>query len=281
MVVTKGAKHQIHLRCANGFHVGVYSNSPNRSMQTETHLKKWGFLGNVSSTMKSFYRLVVSACIIGAAFGQSNTTISVTGTNTVKVPQNVVQVQLGVRNEANTAFEAQKMTSFTSNRVIETLRGYNVTDLQTEYLSLQPVYNYTETPTRIIGFESSTSLSYRTDPETAGATIDASIRAGANTVDSVTTTISDEDFQKLYIEALGGASKDAELKARTVLESMGMCIEGPVMINVYDHSVPPPSPTIMSYASVMAESASSAPTVVPGEQEVTASITVEYSFNVC
>lgn len=225
--------------------------------------------------------LILCATFVAAQTDTNQTsTIDVTGTGTQTIPKSIVAIQLGVDNTASTAFQAQSMTSNAMNRVITTLQSLNVTDLQTDYLSIQPEYNYTQSSTKPIGFSATSTVSYKTDGETAGQTIDSAIRAGANRVNSVTSTADDATTADAMTRVLTDASNDALKKANEVATALNMCVGDPVTVQVMDENYPP-SPTIMAYATMAAAESASAPTILPGKMDVSASVQVTFALTKC
>jgi len=206
--------------------------------------------------------------------------IQVSGVGSSTIPKDSVDVRLAVDSRANTAMQAQQMTANSVERVLQSLNQFNVTNVQTESISLQPVYNYTESPIRIVGFESSNVISYTVSPDIAGQTLDAAIRAGANRIESVTVTSGQEQKDEAYSQALEKACVDAEKKANVVAQSMKVCSILPVVIDVEHTENPTPTYYNMMQADISAtQSAMPESTVVAGEMDVTASVQISYTFS--
>lgn len=227
--------------------------------------------------------LVLACCYMASAQWNetetNNTTIHVSGQGSVTIEQDSVDIALAVNNQASTATEAQQMTTASANNVLTSLKTFNITNLKTESISLQPVYNYTSSPAKVIGFESGYAISYTSPPEIAGETLDVAIENGANRIDSVQVSSTEEKKNNAYKQALERATKDAESKAATVVEALGLCLQGPLMIKVESTDVPPVFP-ISSFAESMSADAQST-VVVPGEAKIEANIDVAFLYGPC
>lgn len=211
-------------------------------------------------------------------------TINVSGTGTVSVQQDSVDVHLTIQKQAPTASEAQQTSGTSANNVIASLNTYNVTNLKTESISLQPIYNYTDNPSRIIAFESTYSISYTASPEIAGDTLDTAVRMGANVIESVDVSSSSQKQDDAYQDALKKAADDARKKATTVANALGICIKYVGTVNI--ESVEKPYP-IYNHMQVTDSTMSSdshpspSPTIVAGKDEVKATVDVSFIHGDC
>lgn len=232
-------------------------------------------------TFRIFILLLSMVSYISASNHTNETNIiDVMGTSKVSIQKDAIQVRLGILSTSTTAAQAQMMTSDKANRVLQTLRTFNVTNLFTESISLMPDYNYTDSPPRIVGFTSSNMISYKASSQIAGQTLDAGIRAGANTIDVTTTTLNEEAMKSAYNQALTKAAQDANEKATTISSAFNLCLGDISKIVVEERMPPPPSPTIMSFNTIESDSRT-IPTIVPGEMEITATILVSYQISKC
>jgi uncharacterized protein YggE len=215
----------------------------------------------------------------------NSTIITVTGSGSAKVPQNSTSIYLTIQNRANKAQDAQRMTASAVKRVICALNEFNVTDLQTENISLQPIYNYSNSSPQLIAFESTESISYKILPEFAGQTLDGAVRAGANIIDSLESVSNQDQLNIAYNEALQKATQDAQDKALLVANTLNVCLVSPLTVNIEPRYYSIPTPTIFATAVSMESTASTgsnvAPTVIPGNTDVSATVVVVYSQTPC
>ena len=219
----------------------------------------------------------------GMQLESNATTLTVTGIGSTMVENNSTFIQLTVQNRARKAQDAQRLTATAMQRVVSVLTSFNVSELQTESILLQPVYNYTDSPPRLIDFESTETISYKVAPELAGQTLDEAVGAGANSIDSVQSTSGKDQFNNAHNTALEMAARDAEAKAQLVADALAVCLMNPVSINVEPNSGPMPTPTLFAAASLQSDMQESrvAPTIIPGKTEVSATIVIVYSQAPC
>lgn len=172
----------------------------------------------------------------------SESTISVSGTARAAVTPDRVEILIAVETRATTAKEAESTNADLSNGVIDAIKdaGIRADDIETSSFSLYPIYDYSEdSQPSVIGYTAAHALSVKTDNvEKAGAVIDAAIAAGANRVDSIQFTLSDQQREKVYRGVLGEAAQDAEAKAKAIAETLRLSIKGVKTVTT-DYSIIP------------------------------------------
>ena len=98
--------------------------------------------------------------------------------------------------------------------------GFSAEDINTGYISLYAVYDYSGDVESITGYNATSTLSIRvTDMARTGEVIDLAFGAGANTLNGVTFSVSDESEARA--EALKAAVADAKAKAAVLAEAAG------------------------------------------------------------
>lgn len=212
------------------------------------------------------------------AFSQEatmNRVLTVTGQGTESTPASLAQIQLGVEVQGETAAEVQQEIANRSAAVIEYLQSQNVQKLQTTGVYLYPQYDYSENGNqRIIGYTASNTVSFRVDTTRAGAIMDSAVDAGATRIDGVSFVADDNAIATAQREALREATEEALAQADVVLESLGLSRDEVVGIQINNSSTYlPPIP----YAAVAEDRAASTP-VIAGEQDVSATVTLEISY---
>jgi uncharacterized protein YggE len=219
---------------------------------------------------------------IGESNGQQGNTISLSGTGTVTVTPDQVQVRLGVETRASTASEAQQMNAEKMSNVIETLKEAGVPEekIKTSGFSLTPVTAKTEEPWRsdleyeVVGYICSNNVVFTVDEiSTAGDIIDLAVTAGANTVQGVYFTVSDEKAAELQNQATQMAVKDAEAKAKLIAETAGVTIVGPTSLSIGGFYMP----EYRAYDAVASAPASNTP-ILPGQIDVSVTVQAIYTF---
>ena len=209
-----------------------------------------------------------------SAMPDANNTVFVTGTATEKVEPDRVTAIFAVETMDEAAGDALRANSDAMNEVLTALEqaGVEENETSTAYFSISPTYNYTEfgaqdltgyTVTNSITVESS-SLSNMSD------WIDAAVGAGANRVDSLTFTLSEERLDDIR----GGLTQDAIDNARDKADSLAQALDveitGVKSASLFDFDSPPVMPLSMSFAAGAAESITTP--IIPGDQTVTATV---------
>jgi uncharacterized protein YggE len=211
--------------------------------------------------------------------------ITVSGTGTITMPPDEVTVYLGVQTTSNDAATAQKLNAEKMEQVIKALQDAGIAkdDMETSGYSIYPVRDYyygaypvSETVDQgITSYVVSNQLKVSVkDIDNVGSIIDSAVAAGANEVNSVSFTLSDETRQKAREQALKNAVKAAELDADTLADVLGVRITGAIQAGTSGGSFESPA-LAMEYA--VAESRSGTP-IQPGDVSVSAYVSVTYQF---
>jgi len=196
--------------------------------------------------------------------------ISVTGTGSAYAAPDVAYVSVTVLTESATATEAQQKNADVMNNVIEALKktGVSKDDMKTEHYSLQPTYD--REGQRIIGYQCRNTLrvTWR-KVEEVGMVLDTAVKAGANTVGSVTFGLSKQKVDTLTAQAIREAASDAEAKAQTLASALKLTIVRKVSVSIGTPYVP---------QSRVYELKAEVPPIIPGELQVAVTVNVSYRF---
>ena len=197
------------------------------------------------------------------------------GTST-RVPD-LALIQAGVVTTAPTAGEAMQQNAARMAAVLGALRkaGIAERDLQTSAVNLAPQYRYQENkPPVITGYQASNQLTVRfREIAKSGTILDALVAQGANNIAGPNLTLADENG------ALDEARRDAiaKAKARATLyaQAAGLKVDRILLISEAGSSAPVPQmmPTLMRAKAPSVEFDTA---VVPGEQKITASVSVRF-----
>jgi uncharacterized protein YggE len=203
--------------------------------------------------------------------------IEVSGSAEVTLPADRARISFAVETEAETARQASEENAQRMDEVIRSLRGAGLTDTQIETFgyTLQPVYRRpsgAREPQVIAGYRALNNVRVTTsEVERVGDLLDAAVTAGANRVSSLQFDARDTEAARL--EALRIAVQKAQQEARTIASALGMGL-GPPMEVRGGAQVPIPRPIFEARAMAM-EVAMPTP-IEPGQQAVSASVTVRY-----
>jgi uncharacterized protein YggE len=203
-------------------------------------------------------------------------TISVTGTGKVTLSPDTADLRLGVVVTAATVQDARAQAADGMSRVIAALKGLGISDadIKTSWISLQPTYDYQAgtTPPRITGYQFSNSVAVTIHAlDKVGDAIDASLGAGATSLEGVSFRVADEAAAEA--QARQAAMTEARAKAQTLATAAGVSIAGVASIS---ESVAP-SPYPVMYGAAAPDAGKSVPTPVqPGATDISVTIAVVY-----
>lgn len=228
--------------------------------------------------------LVISMGLVSFSLAQSDEpaekelprrVISVSGTGTIKAKPDMGRVNLGIITEGKDAKESQEKNNEITSAVIKSVKEFGIgeDDIQTVEYSINPIYRYEEgKPPILSGYQTVHSITVNVyDISKIGGVIDAGTNAGANRVSGISFDIKDKDSLKL--KAIEEAVKDARKKADTALSAEGEKVIKLISMNVGDGIYP--SPPVRAKEGVMGDAATQ---VMPGQLEVTVSVSATYSF---
>ena len=174
--------------------------------------------------MRKLIALFLALCLtLSLASALADQTVTVTGSGEVLVTADTAVVNLGVNVRKASAPEAQSG----ANEVIAAIRaaltaaGFPEEDVSTGYINLFAVYDYVRDAEQIVAYNASSSLAVKvTDMSRVGEVIDLAFGAGANTLDGVSFSVSDDTAARA--EALKAAVADAKAKAAVLAEAAGL-----------------------------------------------------------
>jgi len=247
--------------------------------------------------------LVISAGLASAGFWGSDTfevqqkkVITVSGYGTVDTYPDEAVLRLAVVTQAEDAKNASEENVKKMDAVLAALCeiGISEDDAVTSGYRVWPQYSWRDEEQQLTGFQVRNSLTVTVrDIEKIGDVIDAALFAGANEINDVTFTVSDDRQAELKSEAIADAVAKARADASSVADAMDVTIVGPVEISTtgsqfspyrmymdYDTGyksggmmvtpegmpVPMPTPT------------AAPPQIQPGDVTVSAQVTVVYEF---
>jgi uncharacterized protein len=206
-------------------------------------------------------------------------TLTVTGQGTELIPTTLSRVQLGVEVQGDTAEKVQQEAARRSSAVVDLIRSRNVTKLQTTGINLSPRYDYSNNgEQKIIGYTATNSISFQVTTDRAGTIMDDAVKAGATRIDGVSFIADEGAIATAQRQAIREATQEAQAQADAALSALGLSRKEVVSIQVNGASPPPP---ILYQSEALAARTASAPAPTPvigGEQEVQASVTLQFSY---
>ena len=198
-------------------------------------------------------------------------TISVDGSGSVTTEPDTATTSFGVVTQGATAQDAMAQNSTAMAKVIEALKRAGVAgkDLQTQYVSLDPRYD--NQGREVLGYNATNSVAAVVrDLAQVGRVIDAGIAAGANNVSG--PSLSREDRDKLYNEALEKAVADAKAKAEVLARAAGVSVGAVQSVSENQQGG---GPVPLGYAAMRAVADTP---IEAGTTQITASVRVVFAL---
>ncbi|MFD1737254.1 SIMPL domain-containing protein [Bacillus salitolerans] len=193
-----------------------------------------------------------------------------TGIQTVVPTQGVIT--LGVVTDGKSLSTIQQENSLSTSRVIQSLLqlGVEKNDIQTTQYRVDPIYEYNENQPLLLGYKVTHLLQVKiSDLKNVGIIIDTAVQNGVNSVSDLRFEVLNRDA--IYNRALQKAFLQAKQKAFDLSRVMGVNIHPtPISITENYQEVIRPTP----YAVSLAETTP----IMPGQQEITANIHVEFLY---
>jgi uncharacterized protein YggE len=227
--------------------------------------------------------VVVVLCFAAlVAHGQEACThpkiVRTTGTAELKVTPDQAVIQLGVDHQSVTAKNAKTAVAAASRKILAALKGLGIDDkdIQTDYLSLQPMIDYRK-GLRITNFTAEQSLSVKVrDLSKLDDVMDAVISAGGNNIGGIQYQSS--DLRKYKDQARDAAAQAAREKADALAKALGNQIGKTYSIEEVQQSEGSNFYGGLAANTVMETSRSRAPSTAPGELTVKASVIVTFDL---
>lgn len=219
--------------------------------------------------------LAIAALVAPSANAAATRYITISSQGSVKVVPDAVRINATSTNIAATSKEALAVTAKTSAavRAALTLAKIDKKDIASTSVSVYPEYKYDNNTTVLVGYRASQSFTITVRAAaTAGDVIDAIVAAGGDSLQLNGATPFVLDNTKAATAARTVAVKNARAKAASYASLLGVKL-GKVNYLV-ENSAPTPYIPVMA----VAKAESDATVVDLGEQDVTVSVTVQWSL---
>lgn len=219
--------------------------------------------------------LALAALVAPSANAAATRYITISSQGSVKVVPDAVRINATSGNIAATSKEALAATAKTSAAVRAALTSAKIDkkDIASTSVSVYPEYKYDNNTTVLVGYRASQSFTITVRAAaTAGDVIDAIVAAGGDSLQLNGATPFVLDNTKAATAARTVAVKNARAKAASYASLLGVKL-GKVNYLV-ENSAPTPYIPVMA----VAKAESDATVVDLGEQDVTVSVTVQWSL---
>ncbi len=207
-------------------------------------------------------------------------TLSVSAQGKVKAVPDLATIDVGVLTNSQTAAEAQDQSSKKINGIIDFVKAQGVArdDIATSQFNIAPQQDYSQGKGSITGYQANQSITIKVrgvDKSTDQLTkvIGGLTNAGANQINGVSLGFDDPD--NLRGQARTQAITKARQKAGELARVAGITLGRVVNVSEAADSYPVPLPYAAGgYGGDAAKS--SAPDVQPGQQDITADMTLVF-----
>jgi uncharacterized protein YggE len=219
--------------------------------------------------------VAIAALVAPPANAAPTRYITISSQGSVKVVPDAVRINATSTNVAATSKEALAATAKTSAAVRAALSAAKIDkkDISTQSISVYPEYKYDNNTSVLVGYRASQTFTIVVRAAaTAGDVVDAIVAAGGDSLQLSGATPFVLDNTKAATAARTVAVKNARAKAASYASLLGVKL-GKVNYLV-ENSAPAPYLPVMG----LAKAESDATVVDLGEQDVTVSVTVQWSL---
>ncbi|WP_321418219.1 SIMPL domain-containing protein [uncultured Methanomethylovorans sp.] len=241
-------------------------------MTDETSSNKMYIVLVVLAIAVALMAAVIYANSVATSGQNGEHTLSISGSGEQKMTPDTASLSVGVVVQASTANESSTQNAAIMSAVISELKriGLQDNEIQTSYVSIQPVYDYSGTQ-KIVAYSASNNVQVTTQKvDSLSAIIDGATAAGANQIGGITFSVSDKKQQELRDELFKAAVADASSKAEKLASSLGVIIVGVQTASVSEGG------NVQPLYSPSAAGAAVATPIQPGETTVSLSVQVTY-----
>jgi uncharacterized protein YggE len=203
-------------------------------------------------------------------------TLTVTGTGMVTLTPDVAYIYIGVHTENASVAEAVASNNTKAQAVATAIKGFGVEvkDIQTTNFSIWSSDQYDDKGTKtgtIYNVDNTIYITVR-DLTKLGDLLDASIRAGANTINSIQFDVADKT--EALSQARAAAVQNAQKQAQELVDATGVKLGDVQTISYYDST-----PLLADYGKGGggAMAVSSVP-VSSGQYQLTTTVTIVYEL---
>lgn len=198
-----------------------------------------------------------------------NYTMTLTGKGYVTATPDLAVIRLGVETTGYNLTQIQSENAQISQRVIQAVSQYEITDIKTVQYLIDKRYEYQDGNQIDKGYSVRHILEIKTgNIDEAGMIIDTAVNMGANIVESVSFELSDPDMY--YQHALNLAVDQAMEKAQSISSNIHIRLN-PIPIRIVEDSAAP-------IPMLGFQRADTATPIIPGELRIEASVTADFAY---
>jgi hypothetical protein len=223
---------------------------------------------------------LLSACGSTTVYTQAEPpmrTITVTGTGMVTLTPDVAYVYIGVHTQDESATKAMDDNNARAQAVIDAIKSFGVEDrdIKTTNFSIypEPVYDENHNQIGVTYVVDNTVYVTVRDLDKLGEMLDASFRAGANQIYSISFDVADKT--EAVSQARLAAVENARRQADELAAATGVTIGAVQTISYYDTT---PSPISYARSADMKTLSSNVP-IESGSMQIVTTVTIVYEIH--
>jgi uncharacterized protein YggE len=233
--------------------------------------------------------LVVSLCwgaapskageLLAAEGESSQRSITVTGIGVISVKPDMAVLTVGVQTQDAKAATAQQENARQMDVLTKAIKGAGIAeaDIRTSGYSIYENYDYSNNSQKVIGYvvNNNVTINIR-DTAKISAIIDLAAQSGANRINGLDFTVSDES--KYYVEALKAAVQNAKAKGEVLAAAGGVSLGQVLQMAEASYGGALTKTSYNEAASFMAAGDRAATPIETGTLEISANVTVVYAI---
>ena len=233
-----------------------------------------------------FILLLLLACSMVSATTTDKDTIDVSGTGTIKVPADQVEVSLAVVTKGADVNQIQKENAKKMNNIISGLKSalrLSDDEISTSYYSVSEEWNPSTALKTTYGEDvqiyrvSNTITVVTSNVDKVGDIIDVAIANGANSVDSLQFSLTADTRKQHHQEALQIAVEKTKEDANAIVKALGRTLGQAAYVQIGDNYVTSYRTQMYGLKETSASADAQAFTPIQaGQVEVSASVSVTY-----
>ena len=183
---------------------------------------------NLTTYILSVGLVLVVLTLVFQTFQTEENTIVIDGQHKVTVSPDEGLVYLQINSVGPTAIDAERSNKDASNRVIDALKslGLKNEEIETDYYNLGEKMRWNNNNYISDGYEASHTLKIRTkDLTNIGKIIQTATENGANRINNIQFTLSDEKREEEFQKAIAKATENARKRAEALGDAAGFEIK--------------------------------------------------------
>jgi uncharacterized protein YggE len=207
--------------------------------------------------------------------------VSTSATAHRRIPNTVADISVGIQTQGADAASVSRDLAERSQTLLTWLRGQGAERLATDQISFQPQTHVEKNgQQKIVGYTGTTSVSFRTTPEKAGAILSGVLDHGANTIQQTSYGPKEEEADAVRKDLAQEATRTAVAQGTAVAESAGTHVIGVREVNVEPSGIVRPMPMMRMAATEMVPPPPSPPMETQaGEQDISVTVSVRLTVS--